>query len=164
MLSRTLRWLTAERRSFSAFTRLDSAPPCWLHDIAALLSAAFARLLELPKCSHNTRAKAGRDQHEKKGLVRKRAHKCWNAVTVCLLPRCHVGSQCVDATKLKFKKRSRPTPSSIIQPGGAVAARAHMIRLKDTTGIAADVESRARMILSRSVDRMEQTRCDLSGP
>jgi hypothetical protein len=164
MLSPTLRWPTAGHRSFSAFTRLDSAPPCWLHGIAALLSPAFARLLDLPKCSHNTRAKAGRDQHEKKGLVRKRAHKCWNAVTVsvsvgnsCLHPsseanstsrqnRKHnddngdwltgfkranadfcqgvrhgkapprerrmreadVGSQCVDAIKLNFTKRSRP--------------------------------------------------------
>ena len=91
MLSPTLRWPTAGHRSFSAFTRLDSAPPCWLHGIAALLSPAFARLLDLPKCSHNTRAKAGRDQHEKKGLVRKRAHKCWNAVTVSV----SVGNSCL---------------------------------------------------------------------
>jgi hypothetical protein len=66
MLSPTLRRPTAGHRSFSAFT---------LHGIAALLSPALARLLDLPKCSHNTRAKAGRDQHEKKGLVRKRAHE-----------------------------------------------------------------------------------------
>jgi hypothetical protein len=49
----------------------------------------------------------------------------------------------------------------IIQPGGGVAARAHMIGLRATTGIAADVVPRAGMILSRSVDRMEQIRCDL---
>jgi hypothetical protein len=54
---------------------LDSAPPYWPHGIAALLSPAFAKLLDLPKCYHNTRAKAGRDQHEKKVQIGKRAHK-----------------------------------------------------------------------------------------
>jgi hypothetical protein len=53
---------------------LDSAPVCWLLGIAALLSPALARLLDLPKCNHNTRAKAGRDQHEKKVQIGKGAH------------------------------------------------------------------------------------------
>jgi hypothetical protein len=54
---------------------LGSAPPYWPHGIAALLSPAFAKLLDLPKCHHNTCAKAGRDQHEKKVHIGKRAHK-----------------------------------------------------------------------------------------
>ena len=43
--------------------------------MAALLSPAFAKLLDLPKCYHQTCAKAGRDQHEKKVQIGKRAHK-----------------------------------------------------------------------------------------
>jgi hypothetical protein len=54
---------------------LDSALPYWSRGIAALLSPARAELLDLPKCYHNTCAKAGRDQHEKKVQIDKRAHK-----------------------------------------------------------------------------------------
>jgi hypothetical protein len=68
--------------SFILLSALNAALPRWLHGIAALLLSTVARLLDLPQCPHNTGAKAGRDQHEKKGLARECVHKCRIAVAV----------------------------------------------------------------------------------